>query len=291
MTDTPDTVKLLNLGMSGAGKTGCLVSLVLAGYHLYILDFDNNSKIIRRILTDMGREDLWTSNVHVAPLRDKITLKNGVPKLQAPMTAWKGAGKALEAWNADNFTPRDVIVMDTLTKGSEAAFNEGLALAGRLNQRPQLADYGWMADSVKLFVDMITAADYPCHVIINTHIKYKEGDETLQTEARGLPNAKGQEISNSIAVNFNTIILTRTKGQGPATRRIISTQPQGIVEVKNENPKGVKPEYPIDTGMAQLFKDILGSGPSNTTSPTPAKEEPSPPAPEQTEAPTQAQDA
>lgn len=262
-----DTVKLLNIGMSGAGKTGALVSLILAGYHLYILDFDNNSRIIKRILTDMGKADLWDTNVHVASLRDRIAFVNGVPKLKPPLTAYKGAGKALADWGAEDFTDKDILVIDTLTKMSEAAFNEALVLGGRLNQRPQLADYGWMADSVKLFIDMITAEEFACHVIVNTHIKYTAGDEETQTTARGLPNAKGQEISNTVAIDFNTIILTRTMGSGPATRRVISTQPQGVVEVKNENPKGVKATYPIETGLADLFRDILGA-----PGPTPAKE-------------------
>lgn len=269
-----DTVKLLNIGMSGAGKTGALTSLVHAGYRLHILDFDNNSKIIRRILTDSGDEALWTSNVKVASLRDKITFVGGTPKIKPPLTAWKGAGKALVEWDAENFNENDILVVDTLTKMSEAAFNEALLLGGRLNQRPQLQDYGWLADSVKLFIDMITSEDFPCHVIVNTHIKFISGDEDLQTEARGLPNAKGKEISNTVAIDFNTIILTRTKGSGPATRRVISTQPQGVIEVKNENPKGVKAEYPIETGLASLFHDILGHGPSNASSQPPAKEQP-----------------
>ena len=261
----PDTIKLLNIGMSGAGKTGALVSLVTAGYNLYILDYDNNANIIKRMLIEDGKESLWEAQVKVRPLRDKVKLVNGVPKIAPPLTAYKGAGQALAEWDAENFTDKDILVIDTLTKMSEAAFNEALLLGGRLNQRPQLQDYGWMADSVKLFIDMITAQDFPAHVIVNTHIKFIGGDEETQTPARGLPNAKGQEISNTVAVNFNTILLTRSKGSGPGTRRVISTQPQGVIEVKNENPKGVKAEYPIESGLAEVFKDILGSGPTPAT--------------------------
>lgn len=263
-----DTVKLLNIGLSGSGKTGALVSLILAGYNLYILDFDNNSRIIRRILDDMGEGARWEAQVKIKSLRDKIAFVGGTPKIKPPLTAYKGAGQALAEWDAEAFGENDILVIDTLTKMSEAAFNEALLLGGRLNQRPQLGDYGWMADSVKLFIDMITAEEFACHVIVNTHIKFIEGNEELQTQARGLPNAKGQEISNTVAIDFNTIILTRTKGSGPGTRRIISTQPQGIIEVKNENPKGVKAEYTIETGLAEMFRDILGHAPPSP----PAKE-------------------
>lgn len=255
----PDLVKLLNIGLSGTGKTGCLASLAEAGYNLYILDFDNNARILQRLLADKPEA---LARLHIISLRDKIAFNNGVPKIKPPLVAYKGAGRALSDWKADEFTENDILIIDTLTKMSEAAFNEAMLLGGRLNQRPQLQDYGWMADSVKLFIDMITSDDWTSHVIVNTHIKYIEGNEDLQTAARGLPNAKGQEISNTVSVNFNTTVLMRTKGQGPGAKRVISTQPQGVVEVKTENPRNVKPEYSVETGMAQLFADILGHGPT-----------------------------
>lgn len=262
-------VKLLNIGESGSGKTGALASLAKAGYHLWVLDFDNGLDIVANVLRD-DTEAL--RRVTFRTLRDTVTSVNGIPRVKAPVTAYKNAGKTLAVWGAESFTPADVIVVDTLTNMSGAAFNEALALSGRLNQTPQLQDYGWLATSVLNFIDMITASDtyddegvliskgMNCNVIVNTHIRFlsSEGDSEM---LRGLPNAKGQEITRNISNFFNTTTLTRTQGQGPAAKRIISTQPQGIVEVKISNPIGTKPTYPIDTGLASLFADILGHGP------------------------------
>lgn len=253
-----NTVKLLNIGESKTGKTGALASLALAGYHLWILDYDNGLDILANVLRP---NPLALSRITFATLRDTIVSTNGIPKTKLPVHAYKDAGRTLAEWHAETFTPNDVLVLDTLTTFSEAGFNEALAIAGRLNQRPQLSDYGWMADSVKLFIEMITAPEMNCNVVVNTHIRYFSADEESQTQARGLPNAKGQEISRVVSRYFNTVVLTRTTGAGAGARRTITTTPQGTVEVATSSPKGVKPSYPVETGLADLFKDILGRGP------------------------------
>ena len=247
-------VKLLNVGDSKSGKTGSLASLARAGYNLYILDYDNGLDILVNLLHD-DRDTL--KRIQYEALRDTIVTQNGLPRLKPLIHAYKDAGRVLQAWGAENFTPADVLVLDSLTTFSEAAFNEALMLSGRLNQRPLLQDYGWLADSVKLFIEMITDPSLNCHVIVSSHIRYFAADEESQTQARGLPNAKGQEISRIVSRYFNSVVLTRSMGTGAATRRLITTKPQGVVEVATSNPK-TKDSYPVETGMAQLFKDLLG---------------------------------
>ncbi len=266
-------VKMLNIGESSTGKTGALVSLVVAGYTLWVLDYDNGLDIVGNTLRDPlngpYRDDpagltAALGRVHFETLRDEIILSNGLPKVKAA-TAYKECAEVIKEWDIANLTSNDVLVLDTLTTFSDAAFNQALAAGQRLNQRPQLQDYGWMADSVKLFIEMITDSSIPCHVIVNTHIRYFSGDEEEQTRARGLPNARGQEISRIVSRYFNTVVLTRSVGSGAGTKRQISTQPQGVVEVKTSAPSAVKATYPIESGLAALFKDILGTTPSSET--------------------------
>lgn len=248
-----NAVKLLNIGDSKSGKTGALVSLAKAGYHLDILDYDNGLDILRNVLAD-DREAL--KRIRYESPRDTIATVNGLPQLRPPIHAYKDAGAILQRWDIGNLGPDHVLVLDSLTTFSDAAFNQALMTAGRLNQRPQLQDYGWMADSVKLFVEMITDRSIKCHVIVNTHVRYFSADEESQTQARGLPNAKGQEISRIVSRYFNTVVLTRSTGTGAGTRRLITTKPQGVVEVATSNPKA-KDSYPVETGMATLFTDLL----------------------------------
>lgn len=263
-------VKMLNIGESSTGKTGALVSLIVAGYTLWVLDYDNGLDIVLNMLRD-EKGGPYADNLSAIPealdrlnyetLRDEIVLSAGLPKVKAA-TAYKECAEVIKEWDIANLGPTDVLVLDTLTTFSDAAFNQALQAGQRLNQRPQLQDYGWMADSVKLFIEMITDASIPCHVIVNTHIRYFSGDEEEQTRARGLPNARGQEISRIVSRYFNTVVLTRSTGSGPGTKRQISTQPQGVVEVKTSAPSAVKPTYSIETGLAQLFRDILGTAPT-----------------------------
>ena len=256
-------IKLLAIGESGSGKTGALASLAKAGYNLWILDYDNGLDIVANTLRD---DKQALGRVHYETLRDAIASVNGVPRVKSPVRAYKEAGKVLTDWNATSFGANDVLVLDTLTTFSEAAFNEALVLGGRLNQRPQLQDYGWLADSVKLFLEMITSPEMNCHVIVNTHIRYLSGEADAEI-MRGLPNAKGQEISRVVSRYFNTVVLVRTQGTGAGAKRLISTQPQGVVEVKTSAPTHVKPTYPIESGLADLFRDILGSSPAPGSAP------------------------
>jgi len=261
-------IKMLNIGDSGTGKTGALGSLARAGYRLWILDYDNGLDILALTLKDDPKA---LERVTYETLRDHRVFRKGIPTLVSPITAYTNAGITLEKWQAaaGAFGPQDVVVIDTLTTFSKAAMNFALNIAGRLNSRIQLTDYGDLARGVLAFIDTITSEEAKFNVIVNSHVKYMGGDEEAQTMMKGLPNSEGQQVSKDVSLFFNTIVLSRTQGSGPATKRVISTQPQGVVQVKVSNPPGIKPSYPIETGLAALFADILGHGPSHTT-PVPA---------------------
>lgn len=263
--DYPNLYRGLHVGESGTGKSGALASLALAGYNLHILDYDAGLISRNALFEALQHDKAALARVRYESPRDTVVAVNGVPKIKSPVHAYKDAGRILNEWNVNSFTSNDILILDTLTTFSDAGFNEACALGGRLNQRPQLQDYGWMADSVKLFLDMITSPDLKCHVIVNTHVRYLNGEGDVEI-MRGLPNAKGQEISRTVSRYFNTVLLFRTQGTGPAAKRIISTQPQGVVEVKA--PLTAKKDYPISTGLADFFFDVLGTVPSTGARPT-----------------------
>src|SRR6185312_3321185 len=131
LADHPSSsvIKLLNIGESKTGKTGALASLVKAGYTLHILDYDNGLDILQ---TALRGDNAALARVHFATLRDTIVMHNGTPRLKAPVHAYKDAGKTLQEWGVEAFTPNDVIVLDTLTTFSDAAFNEACSIGGRL---------------------------------------------------------------------------------------------------------------------------------------------------------------
>lgn len=272
-------IKALALGDSGSGKSGALASLALAGYNVHILDYDGSMVSANALLSVLEDTPAAYARVHWKTIQDRIKFMNGKPALVRPCTAYRDFGKTLEEWNVENFTEADVVCLDTLTSFSDAGFNEACSLANKMGlapdgtDHPRPAEYGWMADSVKLAMEMLTSAAVPCHVIVNTHVKVSATDEeklTIErnkmgaptepfTRAIGLPNARGQEVPRIVARYFNNVFYyTR---QGP--NRIITTQPQGIVDVKTSKIKDVKRSYKIEDGLAELFKD-LGATPPHT---------------------------
>lgn len=270
-----DIVRALVLGESGTGKTGALASLVIAGYKLYLLDFDNGIDIIISALKDHYKSDpagltAALRRVEYETLKDPVAFSTGTPRVLKAQ-AWKMAGECMKEWTARGLGPADIIVADTLSSMSDAALTYALSMNGRLNQRPHDTDYGWIADSVLLFIDALTA-DSPYNVIVNTHIRYLAGEDEVKENARGqdvaagaikgVPSARGQQIPRNVAKYFNTMVQTRTVGIGPAAKRFIETQPTGSVEVKTSNPFTVKRQYNVTDGMAALFHDLLGHGPT-----------------------------
>lgn len=258
-------VKMLNVGENGSGKTGALAALALAGYNLHILDFDNGLDILANLLRPHPEA---LARVRYKTLRDVVSMSAGIPRVKAA-TAWKAAGQTLNDWGVSAFTEKDVVVCDTLSTMSQYAFNQSLALNGRLNTKSHESDYGWMADSVLLFIDALTSEDAAYNVIVNTHVRYLRGEEeTVQDDKgrefaagtiAGLPNAKGQMIARDIGKYFNTIVYSTVMGTGPGAKRVITTAPTGVIKVKTSNPL-VKKTYPVETGLADLFRDLRGEG-------------------------------
>lgn len=259
--------KGLHVGESGTGKSGSLASLVKEGYRLWVVDSDAGLST-RNPLRDALKDDRTAlRRVTYETIRDVVEPgPKGLPRIKSA-TAYARVGEVLKEWNVGAFTGQDIIHVDTLTSLSVAAFNQALALGGRLNQRPQLQDYGWLAESVDQLIQMLTDSTVvPCHLIVSTHIKFltAEDDENI---LKGLPNAKGQEISRTVARYFNTILYYRTSGSGAATKRSIITQPQGVVQVKAAG-LTLKPTYPVESGLADIFNEILGHrGPAQETKP------------------------
>lgn len=274
----PSLIKMLNVGESGSGKTGALASLAKAGYKIHILDYDGSLASESALKDALLNDQDALSHVNYKSIQDKISLIQGKPQIRPPVTAYKECGKTLEEWGVADFTSADVLCLDTLSSFTDAGFVEACALTGRWGRaadgsdRPRLQEYGWLADSVKLFIELLTSSAIPCHVIVNTHVRYLAAedealiasrDKTAEfTRALGLPNARGQEISRVVARYFNTVVFSSTQGKGASAKRMIYTQPQGVIEVKTSSPSRVKASYPVETGLAQLFGDILGTSPS-----------------------------
>jgi hypothetical protein len=272
--EPPILVKALCIGDSGNGKTGALASLALAGYRIHILDYDCKMKSANTLKSALEDNPEAWARVRWRSISDKRGFVNGKPVLKQPCLAYRQFGRTLEEWDVNGMGPGDVLVIDTLTSLADAAFNEACSIANRMSRqadgsdRPRLQEFGWMADSLKVALEMVTE-DFPCHAIVNAHVKImapedeelmmetnKAGQaEEAYTRAVGQPNARGKEIPRIAMRYFNDVFyFTR---QGP--KRVISTTPTSIVDTKTSRLKNIKPHYPIETGLAELFRTLGAS--------------------------------
>lgn len=250
------TTKLLVIGDSGGGKTGALASLVRAGYRLFIVDFDNGLDILVNQIKTFGDPKLL-DQVQFETCQDKFKIL-GPRAVPTSAAAWPEGLKALEKFAALATGPKDILVLDTLTFAARAAMRYILHLNGRLaSGKAEIQDWGGAQVLVQGLIDMLTSDELSCNVIVNAHVKYI-GNEESGEPVRGFPETIGRSLSPSIARGFNSLLLCRSVGSGPATKREIHTNTYSNIDLKNPNPAKVKPTYPIATGLADYFAAIRG---------------------------------
>lgn len=250
------TTKLLLIGDSGTGKTGALASLAKAGYELFVLDIDNGLDILRDVLKS---EPEARKRVHFETVTDEIKSKNNRPWITRA-AAWADAMKVLSDWpgfgNPDTWDGNRVLVIDSLTMLSTGALRHVLNMNGRLNQAPQIQDWGMAMDLIESLLGMLYSDDTKCNVIVISHITYieQEGQPAI-----GYPNTLGQKLPPKVGRFFNSCLNTRFHGAG----RVIATDPKltGSIGVKTSAPNSVKPTYPISTGLAEYFAAVRGEAP------------------------------
>lgn len=257
-------IKGLILGESGSGKTGALASLAEAGYSLRILDFDNGLDILYHQLKSSPEA---LSRVGYFTLTDTFSQIGGKPvpkKVRAFGTAmrkldkWKEEGEegpgegSIESWGSDR-----ILVIDSLSFMARAALRVVLQINGRLGEKPWQSDWGDAQAMLEGLLGLLYSDDVGCHVLVLTHIDYRERQTSDEAEAmRGLPMSIGKALGPTIPRYFNLMVQAKTKGTGTSARRIINTKSESFLELKAPGP--VKQSYPIETGLRDLFKDLLG---------------------------------
>lgn len=275
-TNTPlqESVKLLLIGDSGKGKTGAIVSLLLAGYSVRLLDFDNGHPIIRNIVRDTDPSKLV--NFHYETCLDEFKNLNG--RLVAKKAkAWPKATKLLDKWTVGtegeegyytlgpiySWTSQDVLVLDSLTYAGECAMRYHQHLNGKLGTHPSLPDWGVVQTLMKDLLEMLRGDELKCHVVVTSHIDYRyrevkndKGQVVSRELEKGYPNAPGNKLPEKVGSYFNTCLEVMTTGTGNSTKHWLTSKPTSVLDLKNPNPNKVQARYPIETGLAQFFEDV-----------------------------------
>lgn len=261
------TVKLLLLGNSGAGKTGALTSLVKEGYKLYILDYDNGLDSLASFVKAECPDKI--DNVEYRTLIDKrkaagvASISDGMPKAFSSgmklLDRWKYKeedGTEIDLGKSCDLDPKDsVVVIDSLTFMSNAAMDYVLNLQGRQGQQPQIQDWGEAMRMTEGMLGFLYGESFKPNVIMISHITYQEGDNG---SVQGYPSALGSKLPPKVGRYFNAVLSARVKGTGASAKRIIRTQSEGFLELKNPIGPKCPLEFPLSSGLADYFKLARG---------------------------------
>lgn len=251
-------VKMLLFGPSGVGKTGAIASLAAAGYRCFIFDFDNGLDILMDP-TVLPVE--FRKNVFFKTFRDEHKPLQG--KLLQTATAWKEFSAALGDWKEDgkslgNFMSwgeNDVLIIDSITFLSDAAFNEALGIGGRLNARPQIQDYGAAMDSIQSVFELLYGSQCKCNVLVTSHLQYA-ADEVAGGARKAMVSVLGNKLAPKLPRYFNNMVLLKKIISGGKVVRKLLTQGDATVDLKTSKPGSVPAEMEPD--LAKLFALLKG---------------------------------
>jgi len=250
--------KLLVIGNSGSGKTGSLISLIEAGFKLAIIDFDAGLDFVVRYFAAKPQGRKLLRNVHVLNVRDKVKLAGDEIIPEGQPKACAAALKALDNGDfgdGDNIGPLGklgpdwVVVIDSLSMFGKAALIYHTFMSPAKDKRQ---NYHGAQQIVLGAISKLTSEDFATPVIVFTHVTLSElQDGTV----KGLPAAIGSAIAGEIPKYFNTMLEITKSGTGQAIKRVISTVPSHLVDIKLALPPGTYPKsLPIESGMATIFE-------------------------------------
>lgn len=255
-----DIVKALVIGDSKSGKTGSLVSLVKAGYKLRILDMDNLLDVLKAyILKDCPE---LINNVEYRTLRDLrragaegpviVGTPKAFPAAIRMLDNWKyndEAGNTIDLGSPSGWGPQCILVIDSLSRLCDAAydFREPLTPRGKSGDYDARAVYGDAQDAIELVLATLTSDSYATNVLVLAHVQYMELPDGT---TKGFPQGVGQKLSPKIPQYFSTVLLYTNKGG----KRTIQTNSTPLIDLANPKPFACQPQYPIETGLADIFK-------------------------------------
>lgn len=272
---TSHLLKILYQGDHSAGKTGSTCALGAAGYNVRMLDIDNGAEIIKDFVTNpqsIYTKPLpghWTaeqckgiaSRMSYVSVSETLQIVAGRPVPKGD--SWERINKQLDNWvdgetklgNIGTWTERDVLVPDSLSMLAMGALYFQLKMNNRLISGPQQNDWWQAQQLIEKFLQYLTSPAVPCHVVLICHIDYLEKDDGI---TKGFPRTVGKALSPRVGQYFNHTLMVKSSGQGTMVKRKIHTNTTGMVDLKNPAPLRVKPEYDLETGLADYFRDVRG---------------------------------
>ncbi len=292
MTSAP-IYKGLHVGYPGAGKTGCLASVMNTGrFKLRVLDFDGKFDPLRTYI-----KPEYHANVDIVTLKDMRRLGAKRMETVGRPVAFAKAMDLLNHWkykNADG-TETDlgkpsewggdtILLVDSLTNMGQAVMNWTLFCQDRVVKGPRKADWGIAQHSQEAVVQAVMSREaVGCHVVLTAHLKLigppgdeeddedkgPGGDPTAQEARQKLmkfvgyklfPSALGRALPPEIAKHCPFVIRHEVKIAAGRVKRVMQTVPNLDFDGVTAPLIGLPDELPIEDGLLRIFTALEKGG-------------------------------
>lgn len=273
--------RAFHIGYPGSGKTGALAALANLGYKLRILDYDGNIQPLQgyvdpRVLADRQRVDVVTLQDKMKN-NDKYVAVDGMPvafnRGLELMKEWKYKdenGEEVSLGKSADWGMETIVVIDTLTTMGAMAKNRAMVMNNKTPSNMTSAVWGAAVADVNNMINIMKTGRF--HLIINTHkqtlgpadfIQQGDAEEVKEKKLEmigdgmippriypvGVTKPSSQTIHGALPIMLE---FSKTTKLGKEVR-IIDTVGSSLIDVKMPG-RGLKKEYPIETGLADIFE-------------------------------------
>lgn len=269
--------RAFHIGLPGSAKTGALAALANVGYKLRILDLGGNPESLLEYADEKA-----LPNIDIVTLTDRMRNGDkyvevvGIPEafnnVCQMLIEWKykdedgtevNLGKSAD-WGMDT-----IVVIDDGSGLAKAVFRKAMKMNNKTPSNITSSVWGHAVADYNNFLSILTSKNH--HVIVNVHQQMLgPKDFIAQGDEDEVKEKKLEAIANDlIPTRWYPIAVTKPQsqnvhGQMPTmlhfektqrlgkTVRLIETVGETNIDVKIPV-KGLKKEYPIETGLADIF--------------------------------------
>jgi hypothetical protein len=272
----------------GDGKTGSILSLAEAGFNIRLLDYDGNLEP----LTVYGSPEAL-GRIDAVTLQDKLGDVDGryIASEQLPTAFTKGYKLLTKGWKyqegetlidlgkASEWGPDTIVVLDSLSSMGEASMRRAMAAHSKTPFNMTSQVWGHAAKDQTDFLKMLALHRNRFHVFVLAHKKTitaadimaqnddAKGNEKIKAvkletlellpPAKEYPMAITKNLSKAIHKELPTLLTIERKFRNGHEVRYLRTESVAEWGIGVKIPgKNIKPSYPIETGLADLFHDL-----------------------------------
>ena len=256
-----DRCRVLLIGVSGCGKTGCLASLANAGYNLRVIDLDDGLDP----LISYTRPE-FRKTINYVTLQDQVEVTGSEMRPKGGIAdAYGETISLLMNWVDDDVNlgpisswgPEDVLVIDSGTRLAEYMVNHQMMMNPGMTRWEAK---GKAVDPMHGLLNNLASGHLKCNIIFIVHVQPLEDAVTGRMTL--VPSVGGKILPPKVGSFFNSMLTVADLGQGLQLSKVLRTVSDGSMALKNPAPQVIPYELPLELdadgyatgGMAKFFE-------------------------------------